>query len=112
MAFSIANPQGSQALARNSHKIFEGQMFKQGRYNRSWRARWFVLYNTRKLAYYNDKKESIALRPIAEIDLTKVENIVNDRSKGVQNKFVFELVTSGRTFYLACLDMESLNLWV
>ena len=51
------------------------------------------------------------MKAIAEIDLTKVEKIVNDRSKDVQNKYVFELMTSGRTCYLACSDMQSLNIW-
>lgn len=108
---AISDPTGSQNLARNQRKIYEGPMYKQGRFNRSWRNRWFVLYNNRRLAYYNEKKESIALKPIAEIDLTEVETIINDRSKDVQNKYVFELVTSGRTYCLACLDTESLNLW-
>lgn len=93
--------------------IHDGSMYKQGRINRSWRSRWFVLYDTRMLAYFNDQKESIAgLKPIAEIDLTKVEYISNDRNKDVGNKFVFELFTSGRTFSLACLDMEELNVWM
>ena len=105
-AFAISDPSGSQSLARKQRKVYEGPMFKQGRLNR-----WFVLYNNRRLAYYNDKNESIALKAIAEIDLTEVENIINDRSKDVQNKYVFELVTSGRTYCLACVDTGSLEMW-
>eukprot|EP01084_Bolivina_argentea_P163482 284404_1 len=110
MAFSVVNSQENKPAIKSSI-IYEGQILKQGRYNRSWRSRWFILYSTRKLVYFADKNESIAMKPIAEIDLTQVENIINDRSKDIQNKYVFELITQSRTFYLACLDTESLNLW-
>eukprot|EP01084_Bolivina_argentea_P004498 8567_1 len=99
-------------MARNNRKVFEGEMFKQGKFNKAWRSRWFVLYSTRKLAYYNTKKESVGLNAkYEEIDLTKVQSIVNDRSKDVQDKYVFELNTGGKTFLLACADLKSLNEW-
>ena len=44
--------------------IHEGPMFKQGRFNRARRRRWFVLYNDRRLACYYDKEESKRLKPI------------------------------------------------
>jgi len=88
-------------------------MFKAGRFNRAMKERWFVLYSNRRLAYYADKKESrsLALKPIAEIDLTEVKSIINDRSKDVPNKFVFELVTQGRTYILACEKKVDLDQW-
>eukprot|EP01084_Bolivina_argentea_P246449 412451_1 len=104
----IQRPKNSQANNRQSRKVYEGLLFKQGRINRSWKSRWFVLYNTRKLAYYNDKKESVAFKPISEIDLSKVDYIQERGKEG--NKHVFEVVTGGRTYVLACLDTESLNL--
>eukprot|EP01084_Bolivina_argentea_P162376 282603_1 len=97
-------------LATNSGKLYEGSLYKRGRYTRSWKLRWFILYDTRQLACYNDKNTT--QKAIEEIDLTKVENIIDDRSKDVKNKYVFELITNSRSFYLACLDMQSLDLWV
>ena len=92
--------------------VYEGQMFKQGKWSRSWISRWFVLRNNRRLANYKDQKESMKLNPISEIHLDQIEDIINDRSKDVQNKYVFELTTSTERIYcLACIDMQSANAW-
>eukprot|EP01084_Bolivina_argentea_P162375 282602_1 len=100
----------AESLATNSGKIYEGPLYKRGRYTRSWKLRWFILYDTRQLACYNDKNTT--QKAIEEIDLRKVENIINDRTKDVKNKYVFELITNSRSFYLACLDKSSLWRWV
>ena len=61
-------------MASDSHsrKIYEGTIFKKGQINKSWKSRWFVLYNSRRLAYFENKTSN---EPIKQIDLSDVHSI-------------------------------------
>ena len=61
-------------MASDSHsrKIYEGTIFKKGQINKSWKSRWFVLYNSRRLAYFENQTSN---EPIKQIDLSDVHSI-------------------------------------
>lgn len=100
---------------KRSKKVYEGPLFKKGKIHTVWRHRWFVLYNTRMLAYYENQKESMggAFKPLGEIDLSLCIKLsdINDRSKDNNGKYIFEITSKSRTYVLSCIDLESLHIW-
>ncbi|ETO18598.1 hypothetical protein RFI_18668 [Reticulomyxa filosa] len=60
-----------------SHKpIRKGILSKKGNINKSWRKRFFVLYEGRKLAYFEKEEDFVnAKYPIREIDLSSVQSV-------------------------------------
>ena len=75
-------------MAQDTHsrKIHEGVIYKKGQFNKSWKERYFVLYNSRRLAYFAKKSE---LEPIKQIDLSDVQsiNIIPNNGKKVKHKY-------------------------
>lgn len=61
-------------MASDSHsrKLHEGIIFKKGQINKSWKSRWFVLYNNRRLAYFENRNSNESIK---EIDLSDVHSI-------------------------------------
>jgi len=110
MALAIGPLHESEPKQRKQQTIFEGELQKKGRLNRSYQPRWFVLSKTRKLAYYKDQQESKVFSPVGEIDLTEAKRL--SRPKEVAKLgFVIELVTQGRTYSLASSNRKVLDDW-
>lgn len=70
-----------------SNVIYEGIIYKKGAINKSWKERWFVLYSSRKLAYFDSRKSAECIK---EIDLCNVQllHVISNtnNSKKTKNK--------------------------
>ena len=88
-------------------KIYGGWLTKQGSKNKSWKKRWFVIYDTREIRYYESDKTKIEKGSIILDDL-QIMNLLEDKlAKGMyKKKNVFELVCGGRKWVLVSNSKE------
>ncbi|XP_064208199.1 GRB2-associated-binding protein 2-like isoform X1 [Anguilla rostrata] len=84
----------------------------------AWKKRWFILRSGRMsgdpdvVEYY---KNDHSKKPIRVIDLHCCEQVdagLTFKRKEFQDSFVFDIKTSGRTFYLVAETEEEMNKWV
>eukprot|EP01084_Bolivina_argentea_P242911 407348_1 len=60
----------------NAKVLYSGILMKKGEYNKTWRKRWFVLYDNRQLSYYHSRDDfQDSKRAINHIDLKQVTSI-------------------------------------
>eukprot|EP01083_Nonionella_stella_P135401 411918_1 len=60
----------------NAKILYSGVLMKKGEYHKSWKERWFVLFDNRQCAYYHTRDDfQDSKRPINTIDLKQVTAI-------------------------------------
>merc|ERR1712228_836902 len=93
-------------------KIYGGWLTKQGSKNKSWKKRWFVIFDTREIRYYESDKTKIEKGSIILDDL-QIMNLLEDKAakKDYKKKNVFELVCGGRKWVLISNSKEERELW-
>merc|ERR1712228_860829 len=93
-------------------KIYGGWLTKQGNKNKSWKKRWFVIFDTREIRYYESDKTKIEKGSIILDDL-QIMNLLEDKAakKDYKKKNVFELVCGGRKWVLISNSKEERELW-
>eukprot|EP01084_Bolivina_argentea_P176683 305699_1 len=119
------------AQESQSNILHEGIIFKKGQINKSWKSRWFVLYDNRRLAYF-ENESSKSDDPIKEINLSEVHSIniiphtantdteptlqriesISVASVKCDRPYSFELLTAKRTYLLSCWNLKELNKWI
>ena len=91
--------------------VHNGALLKKRKYTK-WKSRWFALYDSRKLVYYEDYlgfKRNII---IDDINLTQVTKVSEINNKKIDKNYSFELVTPDRTYILGYKNKETLNKWI
>eukprot|EP01084_Bolivina_argentea_P236594 397774_1 len=91
--------------------IHNSALCKKKKYTQ-WKSRWFALYNTRKVVYYEDYINFTKNKVIGQIDLAHVTKISDINEKQIDKKYSFELITPSRTYILGCNDKYTLNTWI
>merc|ERR1712129_286456 len=84
-----------------------GWLQKRGEWNTEWKRRFFVLYeNAQIIKYYQDASKQMHC---GQILLNEVHNI--RMGKVVNNKFMFELITSKRVWHLSADNFNERKSW-
>eukprot|EP00484_Ammonia_sp_Unknown_P025822 CAMPEP_0197037988 /NCGR_PEP_ID=MMETSP1384-20130603/15054_1 /TAXON_ID=29189 /ORGANISM="Ammonia sp." /LENGTH=370 /DNA_ID=CAMNT_0042468375 /DNA_START=16 /DNA_END=1128 /DNA_ORIENTATION=- len=111
---------------------FAGTLYKRGKFNRSFKERWFVVNRvTQMMQYYeSEEKSHVKQNELGDIDLALIEKIQvmttdanydNDElpefitytfSSSEKKSFTFHLVSSSRTFTLAAVNEIDLQKWL
>eukprot|EP01084_Bolivina_argentea_P230055 388114_1 len=66
----------SHGNSQYNHILYEGYLHKKGVYNKSWKRRYFVLYNDRTVDYFKDKSHSRQRNKAkGTIQLTQIERV-------------------------------------
>ena len=88
-------------------KIYGGWLTKQGSKNKSWKKRWFVIFDTREIRYYETERAAQEKGSIILDDL-QIMNLLEDKTaKSMYKKRnVFELVCGGRKWVLVANSKE------
>lgn len=92
---SNSNPHSSRQI------ITQGYLVKQGSLlNKSFKKKYFVLYQGRILICYDDNKRN---KQNGEIDLSQVSSIsYRDTKDNAKYKYVFDVVTPSKSWTLVC----------
>ena len=89
--------------------INKGYLEKLGLKRKKWKKRWFILYDSKKLMYYDsDNKLSVAK---GVINLKSVSGLGYGQEQQYQSKTVIEIKTSTRIWALKCLNEKDLKQW-
>ncbi|XP_065175652.1 dual adapter for phosphotyrosine and 3-phosphotyrosine and 3-phosphoinositide-like isoform X2 [Sycon ciliatum] len=102
-------PGADEQAVRNSQLSIatkSGYMTKQGAIRKNWKTRWFTLRNN-ELKYFKKRGDE---KPIRTIDLSSVEDIATDSSKGKRN--CFRLVMESRTYYIYTSTENEMEDWI
>lgn len=100
------------AAATSSEVVREGYLIKRGGNFKSWKKRWFVAKDN-KLAYYATPGDKVPKGSIA-LAVSTVKACLDD-SKALgcpEESFLFELVTTGRVYYIGASTSEDRDAWV
>ena len=98
----------ADVLNEKGEMIMEGYINKRGKNKKSFDTRWFVLYDSNLLEYYQDPDGPITSKPNGSIDLYLATGIKEN------NKFknTFNLFTPKRNFLLKVQDDTQYNRWI
>mmetsp|Transcript_92740 Transcript_92740/g.113584 ORF Transcript_92740/g.113584 Transcript_92740/m.113584 type:complete len:484 (+) Transcript_92740:165-1616(+) len=89
-------------------KILENYLHKRGEKRKKWLLRYFILYETLKLIYFENDTKIVLKGCIQLNDVTKV--IKGNKSKHNRDH-VLELHTNKRVWLLACYTSEMQTIW-
>ena len=86
--------------------IRHGFLMKKGQVNKSWKKRWFVLYENNCLSYYEhpENTEQTALGEISLYNVLQLQYMTNANT--------LHLSTSNRTFKLKCEKQNEYQEWI
>ncbi|EGG13608.1 hypothetical protein DFA_11369 [Cavenderia fasciculata] len=87
--------------------IKEGWLTKQGGIIKSWKNRWFVLYNDNKLSYFKTAYDTVPIDTISLSNMVQIPVI-----KTVNNAHTIELSVEGRTYFLAAQTLDEATEWL
>ena len=119
------------SLSGSVGSIYEGQLCKKGKYNKSWKNRWCSLCTIREgdyvLEYYNSKmnknlcgtvdlSQVFAVEVIADYDTSLIEklpeNILLNTTIKTDKKWSFQVTTTNRKYIFAAFDPKSFFTWI
>ena len=88
-------------------KLFAGWLVKQGSKNKSWKKRWFVVYDNNEIRYYETNRKTSAKGSIMLSEL-QIMNILEDKlsHKQYKKRNVFELLCAERKWVLVAHSHE------
>eukprot|EP01084_Bolivina_argentea_P231553 390464_1 len=114
--------------------LYEGELSKRGKLNKSWKQRWFVLTEHFKLEYYKTKSKSkeprnalgcIGLLQIQRIEVSLLHDIEPSsipmyihilsgdlHTTNTNRMFLINLKTQSRTYHLSANDSASFISWI
>ena len=81
--------------------IYQGRLWKKGRYTNSYKQYYFRLYNDNILKWYDGNYK--------QLDLSTVTNITQDNDT---TQFGFILCTKDRRYFLRCDNESDYNIWL
>jgi hypothetical protein len=90
-------------------KVFKGWMNKRGDGVKTWKRRWFVIYDTKEMRYYEDRQRS---QPKGAIYVYHIQTAVKVDAYTARKKYkktegaLMELNLPERTWILQCEDEE------
>eukprot|EP01084_Bolivina_argentea_P149731 261537_1 len=91
-------------------KLYKGWFIKQGAKTKSWRKRWFVVYDTLEMRYYENQKGNNPKGAIMLTELTEI-NMILDNDKYPKHKQVMELITPDRIWVLSAPSKDDRTIW-
>ena len=84
-------------------KIYKGWLLKQSERNKKWDKRWFIIYDTKEMRYYDDATRAISRGMAVLSQLKKITKMDDEKAK---KKFkqtnVLKLEFKQRTLLLSC----------
>jgi len=97
------------AIMQGDRKIIkEGTMQKEGKMFKTWRRRYFKLYDNGDMSYYNAKEDESAL---GSINVKKMKQ-TSKQSYGRSKEYGFQVETETRCWKFICDDEQGQNEWV
>ena len=91
-------------------KLYKGWFTKQGAKAKSWRKRWFVVYDTLEMRYYENQKGTKPKGNIMLNELIQIIMVLNE-DKYPKHKNVIELITPERIWSLSAPSKNDRQLW-
>eukprot|EP00743_Colponemidia_sp_Colp-15_P001076 GILK01001187.1.p1 GENE.GILK01001187.1~~GILK01001187.1.p1 ORF type:complete len:126 (-),score=15.73 GILK01001187.1:153-530(-) len=86
----------------------EGWLFKQSKFIKEWRRRWFVLTATH---LYSFKSQGVYKNPTEVIDLRNCST-VKSAEEELNTEFAFRVDTPDRTFFLQASELSDKESWI
>lgn len=84
-------------------KVYKGWILKQSERNKKWDKRWFIIYDTKEMRYYDDATRAISRGMAVLSQLKKITKVDDEKAK---KKFkqtnVLKLEFKQRTLLLSC----------
>lgn len=90
-------------------KVFKGWLTKRGEGMKNWKRRWFVIYNTKEMRYYEDQQRA---HPKGSIFIFNIKNMIKVDKACARKRYrksygaILELNLPNRTWVLLCVDDE------
>eukprot|EP01084_Bolivina_argentea_P276006 470828_1 len=89
--------------------LYKGWITKQGEKRKTWKKRWFIIFNTKEMRYYEDNKRA---KPKGSIFLTNLLTMrfIDDGIKYNQPN-ILELLTPNRLWVLSTYNKQNRQVW-
>ena len=79
-------------------RLYQGWLIKRGAYRKSWKKRWFVIYDTQEMRYYDDESRK---EPKGLIKLHEVLLMCPGDKDQYSQPYTIQLMTPDRNWVLA-----------
>jgi len=89
-------------------RIFQGWLTKRGAYRKSWKKRWFVIYDTQEMRYYDDETRR---EPKGVIKLHEVLLMCPGDEEQYSTPYTIQLMTADRNWVLASYSQKERDEW-
>ena len=93
-------------------KVYAGWLLKQSERSKAWERRWFVLFDTLEMRYYDDATRSTSRGMAVLTQLRKVSQVEEARAaKKYKQSAVLRLDFKQRTLVLSCAPSDDRRIW-
>merc|ERR1712228_560604 len=89
-------------------RLYEGYLTKRGAYRKSWKKRWFVIYDTQEMRYYDDQNRE---DPKGLIKLHEVLLMCPGDKDQYNQPYTIQLMTPDRNWVLATQSQKERDEW-
>ena len=84
-------------------KLYKGWMLKQSDRNKKWDKRWFIIYDTQEMRYYDDASRAVSRGMAVLTQLKKITKMDDEKAKKkYKESNVLKLEYKQRTLLLSC----------
>jgi len=93
-------------------RVFAGWLLKQSERSKAWERRWFCLYDTLEMRYYDDASRAVSRGLAVLTQLRKISQVEEARAqKKYKQQSVLKLEFKQRTLLLSCSVSDDRRIW-
>eukprot|EP01084_Bolivina_argentea_P038247 70722_1 len=93
-------------------KVYKGWLMKQSERNKRWEKRWFIIYDSKELRYYDDASRAVSRGVAVLSELKKITKVDDEKAKKkYKQSSVLKLEFKQRTLLLSCSPSDDRRIW-